>query len=174
MPIRLHCLLVVAIALSSTGARVDALAIAPKSHGAQDICAAPPILALSPGFEDARGTFGPNSRAFRSVQKRFAAAYRIACRNGGLKTPLMSPGASGGGRLFLKNAPHGNTVSIYQEDFQHERPTGPMMMEFPFIDDKGRPNLPKVEEVRSAIVCSVYYSDPPKGPVGDILECLVD
>jgi hypothetical protein len=167
----LLCLFVVSSALAFDGTHAEAPAAAPTADPA---CPAAPALALSAGFEDPRGTFGPNSPAFRSVEKRFAAAYRVACRNGGLSAPLMRPGASGAGRLFLKNAPSANTASIYQESFEIEGATGPMVIEFPFIGDDGRSNLPSAEELRSAIVCSVYYANPPSGPVGDVLECLVD
>jgi hypothetical protein len=169
----LFCLLT-ASALAADRAHALAPAAAPAAEGGRRACASPPTLALSPGFNDSRGAFGPNSRALRSMEKRFAAAYRIACRNGGLSLPLMRPGASDAGRLFLKNAPSANTVSIYQEGIEGEEATGPMVMEFPFIGDDGRSNLPPVEELRSAIVCSVYYANPPSGPVGDVLECLVD
>ena len=165
------CLLAVSGALASGGAFAGTPA---ASSAAGSACPPPPTLALLPDFEDLSGAFRPNSQAFRSVEKRFAAAYRIACRKGGLSTPLMRPEASDASRLFLKNAPNANTASIYQEGFEDAAPTRPMVLEYPFIGANGRRNLPSIEELRSAIVCSVYYAAPPSGGVGDVLECLVD
>jgi hypothetical protein len=85
----------------------------------------------------------------------------------------MPAGTSGPGRLLLSNAPEANTTSIYRHEGGRAAPR-PMVMEHPFIGNDGRVNLPAVDEIRSAILCSIYYANPPGGPIGDILECLVD
>jgi hypothetical protein len=152
-------------------------AAVPAAPGASDrsrTCPPPPALALLPEFKDPRRIFAPWGRAFRSVQKRFASAYWLACRSGALSPPLMPAGTAGSGRLFLRNAPDANTTSIYWNDRAGAQ-SRQMVMEHPFIVARGHVDIPSIDELRSAIVCSVRYSDPPPNPpAGDILECLPD
>jgi hypothetical protein len=86
---------------------------------------------------------------------------------------VIRPGASNGGRLFLRNAPDANTAAIYQ---QGEGARGPMVLEYPFIDGRGKVDLPSVEALRSAIVCSVINANPAAASAwgADSAECLVD
>lgn len=171
----LFCLLAICAAFPLGAAGAQSPEAAPSASPRSHACAAPPVLDLSPGFEDPRKDFTPSGRSFRTVETKFAAAYRIACRSGLLSGPLMPAGASDVGRLFLRNAPDANTTSIYRDGGEG---TGagprPMVMEHPFIGNDGRIDIPSVDEIRSAIVCCVHYANPPSGPTGDILECLVD
>lgn len=163
MRLLLLCLLTVLGTLPAATARAQSPAVAARPRA----CGPPPTLAVSAGFEDPRRIFSPRGRSFRTLETRFASAYRLACRSGVTSAPLPS------GRLFLKNAPDANTTSIYRDGGEGAA-SRPMVMEHPFIGHGGRIDIPSVEELRSAIMCSVYNPAPPSGPAEDIVECLVD
>jgi hypothetical protein len=153
------------------GSTLPAGAIHAQPPGAarQRPCAAPPKLALSLGSVDSRRVFSLAGRNLRTLETRFALAYRLACRRSLPSTPLPAE------PLFLKNAPDANTTSIYRQGDEGEGAAlGPMVMEHPFIGHDKQVDIPSVEELRSAIVCSVYNLYPPSGPAEDVLECLVD
>jgi hypothetical protein len=140
----------------------------PAPAAPQRACAAIPKLALPPGFQDPRRAFAPAGRNMRALETRFASAYRLACRR-----PVRAPLPAG--PLFLKNAPDANTTSIYRDGEEGEgSASAPTVIEHPFIGHGGRVDIPSVEEIRSALVCSVYNLDPPAEPADAILECLVD
>jgi hypothetical protein len=161
----LHGLLAFAMVLPAGAVRAQSSSGPDRAR----TCPAPPRLVLSPGFEDPRRIFAPAGRSFRALETRFASAYWLACRSGSL-TAAFRPG-----RLVLKNAPDANTTSIYRDGEEREgRASGPMVMEHPFIGHGRKVDIPSVEELRSAILCSVYSLDPPGGPAQDVLECLVD
>jgi hypothetical protein len=155
----LVCLVCIAVPAGAAPPRV------PKPPGQARACAPPPALALSPGFHDPRRIFAPAGRSFRTLETRFASAYGLACRRRLLNAPFP------GGRLLLRNAPDANTTSIYRDGEDRARA---MVIEHPFIGQGGRVDIPSVEELRSAIICSAHNASPSGGPVGDILECLPD
>ena len=130
-------------------------------------CASPPTLVVPPDMRGPRRIFAPSGRNFRTLQARFASAYRLACRSRGAGAPLPAR------RLLLKNAPEANTTSIYR-DGDEGAESRPLVMEHPFIGQGGRVDIPSVEELRSAITCSVYNLGSPGAPTGDGSECLVD
>lgn len=157
--------------LLTIGAALPAVAAAappPAAVGGARACGAAPKLAVPANFPDPRRIFTPAGRSFRLLETRFAAAHGRVCRSRLLRWPLLGP-------LLLKNAPDANTTSIYRDEEEGEGPrSGPLVIEHPFIGHDGRAAIPSVEELRSAILCSAHNADPSDGPVGDILECLVD
>lgn len=150
-------------------ALVLAAAPAPAGSAEHRGCSVPPRLARSAGFADPRGLFGPGSRALGTLERRFASAYRLVCRSRTPGAPLPP------GPLFLRNAPDANTASIYREGEEGvgTKP-GPMVMEYPFIGHDRMVRIPSVEELRSAIMCSINNINPPSGAAEDAVECLVD
>ncbi len=131
--------------------------IPPATASHSGACAPAPLLALSQDFADPRGAFAPTTTAFHRLEADFAAAYRGACAHGVLRAhPLIAAGAAERDRLWLKNAPEANVVSIYL-DGEEGAPAARrhMVLEYPFVSADGATHLPSANDLGEGIFCAV-------------------
>lgn len=122
-------------------------------------CAPPPVLILSPGFEDPDKKFG--SHDLGSTRSNFAAAYQKSCQNGLLRgEALMDAKSSVPSQLFLLNAPDANKVSIGPSGDEN-KPGMPrrMVLEYYYVTDEGT-HVPSVDDIEEAIFCHVKGATP--------------
>lgn len=111
---------------------------------------APVSLAVSGGPKPFLAKYSAKSPAFAQTSANFAKAYAKACAEGLLKArPLIPVNGAGAGKLFLLNAPEANVASIYAGN-------GRMLLEYPFVADFGKANVPSADDLHEAIYCSVH------------------
>ena len=111
---------------------------------------APVGLALSGGPKPFTAKFSAKSAAFVKTSANFAKAYAKACAEGLLKKkPLIDAKARDKEHLVLLNAPEANIASIYLSG-------GRMVLEYPFVLDFGKANVPSAADLHEAIYCSVH------------------
>jgi len=89
-----------------------------------------------------------SAKLVERASKNFEAAYRQACRVNYLTKPLID-GATKDKRLFLHNAPNANVASIYLE-------SGRMLLEYPFVSEHGKTQVPTMQDLLEAIYCSAH------------------
>ena len=124
-------------------------ALGASSAAATPRCA-PVELAVAGGPKSFVAAFGPKSPSFRAMKANFAKAYSKACAEGLLKKkPLIDPKAKDKTHLFLYNAPEANVVSIYLDG-------GRMLLEWGFVTDFGKANVPSADDLHEAIYCAVH------------------
>lgn len=122
---------------------------APVSAAAPAKCA-PVSLALAGGPKPFTAKYSAKSPAFVQTSANFAKAYAKACAEGLLKkTPLIDAKAKDKTHLILLNAPEANIASIYLNG-------GRMVLEFPFVFDFGKANVPSAVDLHEAIYCAVH------------------
>jgi hypothetical protein len=120
------------------------------------VCA-PPSLAVADGDQPFRAAFGDRSAALGETEANFSAAFARACSKGLLKDKsLIDPKAADQDRLFLINAPEANVASIYLAGNAANR----MTLEFYFLTNDGRTNVPSVGELEEAIYCAAHGATP--------------
>ena len=125
------------------------LLIAPPAVSGSPARCAPVGLALS-GPKSFTAKFSAKSAAFARTTANFAKAYAKACAEGLLKArPLIPVNGANAGKLFLVNAPDANVAAIYPG-------SGRMVLEYWFVDHKGKANAPAVNELHEAIYCAVH------------------
>jgi len=112
-----------------------ALAAAPPPH-----CAS---VELALTEKQMPATF--RGKPFRETSANFAKAYAKVCAQGLLKMNRLAASK----RLFLVNAPEANIASIYSLK-------GRALLEYPFVPQVGKIQVPSVDELRDAIYCSVH------------------
>ena len=111
---------------------------------------APVGLALAGGPKPFTAKYSAKSPAFVQTSANFAKAYAKACAEGLLKArPLIPVNGANAGKLFLVNAPEANVASIYPGN-------GRMVLEYWFVDRKGKAHAPAVNELHEAIYCAVH------------------
>jgi hypothetical protein len=122
---------------------------APVSAATPGKCA-PVSLALAGGPKPFTAKYSAKSPAFTQTSANFAKAYAKACAAGLLeKKPLVDTKAKDRIHLILLNAPEANIASIYL----HE---GRMLLEYPFVTDFGKANVPSADDLQEAIYCTVH------------------
>jgi hypothetical protein len=122
---------------------------APVSAAAPAKCA-PVSLAISGGPKPFLAKYSAKSPAFVQTSANFAKAYAKACAEGLLKKKsLIEAKAKDKTHLILHNAPEANIVSIYLNG-------GRMLLEYPFVTDFGKANVPSANDLHEAIYCSVH------------------
>ena len=122
---------------------------APVSAAAPAKCASV-SLALAGGPKAFTAKYSAKSPAFVQTSANFAKAYAKACAEGLLKKkPLIDPKAKDKTHLFLYNAPEANIVSIYLDG-------GRMLIEWGFVTDFGKADVPTAADLHEAIFCSVH------------------
>lgn len=104
-------------------------------------CTTPRLLA-DDGDSAFSRQFEAGSPKLAQVKSNFTAAYASACAKGLLKSDLPA--------ITLLNAPNANIASIYS-DGRHRR-----VLEYPFVTEDGRSNVPTAEEIEEAIYCAVH------------------
>ena len=109
-----------------------------------------PVSLVLGGSKPFTTKFGVKSAAFAQTSANFAKAYAKACAEGLLKRrPLIPVNGANAGKLFLVNAQEANVASIYPGD-------GLMLLEYWFVDHKGKASAPAVNELHEAIYCAVH------------------
>jgi hypothetical protein len=112
---------------------------------------APVSLALAGGPKPFTAKYSAKSPAFTQTSANFAKAYAKACAEGLLKKKaLIDPKAKDKTHLFLYNAPESNIVSIYLDDGRR------MLLEWGFVTDFGKANVPSADDLHEAIYCAVH------------------
>jgi hypothetical protein len=128
---------------------VSLLVAAPAAAATPARCA-PVSLALSGGPKPFTAKYSAKSPAFTQTSANFAKAYAKACAEGLLKKkPLIDAKARDKTHLFLFNAPEANIGSIYLDH-------GRMRLEYPFVFDFGKANVPSADDLHEAIYCAVH------------------
>jgi hypothetical protein len=128
---------------------VGLLVTAPVAAAAPAKCA-PVSLAVSGGPKPFLAKYSAKSPAFVQTSANFAKAYAKACAEGFLKTsPLISAKAKDKTHLILVNAPEANIAGIYLNG-------GRMLLEYPFVTDFGKANVPSANDLHEAIFCAVH------------------
>jgi hypothetical protein len=136
----LRLLIAIAVALTFS---------APASSAPPAKCA-PVSLALAGGPKPFTAKYSAKSPAFFQTSANFAKAYAKACAEGLLrKSPLIDAKAKDKAHLILLNAPEANVASIYLHG-------GRMLLEYPFVTDFGKANVPSANDLHEAIYCSVH------------------
>ena len=79
----------------------------------------------------------------------FAIAYSKACAEHLMKKPLVITKGAKTKRLFLFNAPNANVASIYAR-------AGRTVLEYPFVSEGGKTQVPSLEELHEAIFCAAH------------------
>jgi hypothetical protein len=122
---------------------------APASAASPAKCA-PVSLALSGGAKPFTTKYSAKSPAFTQTSVNFAKAYAKACAAGLLKKKsLIHADAKDKTHLILLNAPEANIASIYLHN-------GKMLLEYPFVTDFGKANVPSADDLHEAIYCAVH------------------
>ena len=145
-----------AVPAAKAAAPAAATASAAKAEPAS-ACASAPRLVPGDGFSGARGAFAAGSAPFRRLEANFAAAYRASCTPNLLQHhALIEAGAAQPDRLFVKNAPDANIVSIYL-DGEEGAPASRRHMahEYHFLTADGATHVPTESDLREAIFCAV-------------------
>ena len=125
------------------------LVFAPAVAAAPAKCA-PVSLALAGGPKPFTAKYSAKSPAFIQASANFAKAYAKACAEGLLKKkPLIDAKAKDKAHLILHNAPEANIASIYLSG-------GRMLLEYPFVLDFGKAQVPSADDLHEAIYCSVH------------------
>ena len=107
-------------------------------------------LALAGGPKPFLAKYSAKSPAFVQASANFAKAYAKGCAEGLLKKkPLIDAKAKDKAHLILLNAPEANIASIYLSG-------GRMVLEYPFVLDFGKANVPSAADLHEAIYCSVH------------------
>src|SRR4051812_39331305 len=101
-------------------------------------------LSAEGGTVDFIAQFANNSDGFRKTSANFAIAYGKACTEGLLRKPLVSVQDK---RLYLSNAPSANIASIHASGRR-------MVLEYPFISDADKVQIPTTDELYEAIYCA--------------------
>ena len=115
---------------------------------------APVSLALAGGPKPFTAKYSAKSPAFLQTSANFAKAYAKACSAGLLKKePLVDAKAKDKSHLILLNAPEANIASIYLNG-------GKMLLEYPFVTDFGKANVPSAADLHEAIYCAVKGATP--------------
>jgi hypothetical protein len=136
----LRLLIAIAVALTFS---------APASAAPPAKCA-PVSLALAGGPKPFTAKYSAKSPAFFQTSANFAKAYAKACAEGLFrKSPLIDAKAKDKAHLILLNAPEANVASIYLHG-------GRMLLEYPFVTDFGKANVPSANDLHEAIYCSVH------------------
>jgi hypothetical protein len=105
-----------------------------------------------PPIQLATSGLSPRFTAKVALQTRtnFGKAYKAACSEGMFnRRPLITANGANAGKLFLVNAPDANVASIYPGN-------GRMLLEYWFVDHKGKASAPAVNELHEAIYCAVH------------------
>ena len=124
---------------------------APAGSATPGRCA-PVGLGLSDGPKPFTSKYSAKSPAFLQTSANFAKAYAKACAEGLLKkSPLIDAKAKDKAHLVLLNAPEANIASIYLSG-------GRMVLEYPFVFDFGKANVPSAADLHEAIYCAVHGS----------------
>jgi hypothetical protein len=111
---------------------------------------APVSLAIAGGPKPFLAKYSAKSPAFVQTSANFAKAYAKACAEGLLrKSPLIDAKAKDKAHLILLNAPEANIASIYLNK-------GRMLLEYPFVTDFGKANVPSANDLHEAIFCAVH------------------
>jgi hypothetical protein len=132
---------------------VAGLVFAAPVSAASPKCAAV-SLTLAGGPKPFTAKYSAKSPAFVQTSANFAKAYAKACAEGLLKArPLIPVNGAGAGKLFLLNAPEANVASIYAAN-------GRMLLEYPFVTDFGKANVPSADDLHEAIYCAVKGATP--------------
>jgi hypothetical protein len=122
---------------------------APAVAAAPAKCA-PVSLALGSGPKPFTAKYSAKSPAFVQTSANFAKAYAKACAEGLLKKErLIDAKAKDKTHLILLNAPEANIASIYFNG-------GRMLLEYPFVTDFGKANVPSAADLHEAIYCAVH------------------
>jgi hypothetical protein len=136
--------------LKSVIAIAAGLLVAAPAAAATNPRCAPVSLALAGGPKPFTAKYSAKSPAFTQTSANFAKAYAKACAAGLLKKkPLIEAKAKDRTHLILLNAPEANIPSIYL----HE---GRMLLEYPFVTDSGKANVPSADDLQEAIFCTVH------------------
>jgi hypothetical protein len=88
-----------------------------------------------------------SARFVGQASANFAKAYAKACGEGLLKKKALVTAKDK--HLFLSNAPEANIASIYKSG-------GRMVLEFPFVSEDRKANVPSVDDLHEAIFCAVH------------------
>jgi hypothetical protein len=126
---------------------------------------APVSLAVSGGPKPFLAKYNARSPAFVQTSANFAKAYAKACAEGLLKKKsLIDAKAKDKAHLVLHNAPEANIASIYLNG-------GKMLLEYPFVLDFGKAQVPSADDLHEAIYCSVHGASEKEEESG---RCLPD